>query len=388
MSRAALTNIARLRALYAPRALRPTVLSLVSHKATPNATRHLTVSSKRSLTTSSIKLATTSPVVQKKLDSFIPLIDFSKFLHGSETERKQIAAEILGGFQNAGFIYLQNHGIAPDAVRTAFATSARFFAEPDEDKLNLSWLSPESNRGYSARGREKLKRVGEGDGEDAAPPDMKESFEIGREGDPAFPNQWPREGTMVDGFKDTMLGFYGLCRQLHGNVMSAIAVGMGLDAQYFERFISSGDNTLRLLHYPGVDASVWKNANAVRAGAHSDYGSLTLLFQDGRGGLQVQSPSGDFVDATPVEEAIVVNAGDLLARWSNDTIKSTIHRVVEPPVKEADSYPPRYSIAYFCNPNHSSFIEALPGTFATEDSKKYKGIQTGEYLVQRLTATY
>jgi isopenicillin N synthase-like dioxygenase len=77
-----------------------------------------------------------------------------------------------------------------------------------------------------------------------------------------------------------------------------------------------------------------------------DYGSLTLLFQDGRGGLQVQSPSGDFVDATPVEGAIVVNAGDLLARWSNDTIKSTIHRVVEPPVKEADSYPPRYSIAY------------------------------------------
>jgi isopenicillin N synthase-like dioxygenase len=120
-------------------------------------------------------------------------------------------------------------------------------------------------------------------------------------------------------------------------------------------------------------------------------GSITLLFQDSRGGLQVRSPKGTWVDATPIPGTIVVNAGDLLARWSNDTIKSTKHRVVEPPPKSeddgADSYPPRYSVVYFCNPNYDRMIEAIPGTYE-ETGKKYEGIKSGDYLVRRLTATY
>jgi len=117
---------------------------------------------------------------------------------------------------------------------------------------------------------------------------------------------------------------------------------------------------------------------------------LTLLFQDAAGGLQVKSPKGTWVDATPIPDTIVINAGDLLARWSNDTIKSTNHRVVQPPSKpedaQKDTYPPRYSIAYFCNPNSEKTIEAIPGTF--ESGKKYEAINSGEYLVKRLTATY
>jgi isopenicillin N synthase-like dioxygenase len=116
-----------------------------------------------------------------------------------------------------------------------------------------------------------------------------------------------------------------------------------------------------------------------------------LLFQDDRGGLQVLSPENTFVDATPIPGAIVVNAGDLLARWSNDTIKSTKHRVVEPPLKKGqevgDTYPPRYSVAYFCNPNFDKLIEAIPGTYETT-GKKYEGVSSGEYLVRRLEATY
>lgn len=119
-----------------------------------------------------------------------------------------------------------------------------------------------------------------------------------------------------------------------------------------------------------------------------DYGSVTLLFQDSRGGLQVRSPTGHFVDATPIDGTIVVNAGDLLARWSNDTIKSTVHRVVEPPRREGVEYPDRYSIAYFCNPNAASLIETLPGTYGSEADKKYEGVRSGEYLVRRLMATY
>lgn len=118
---------------------------------------------------------------------------------------------------------------------------------------------------------------------------------------------------------------------------------------------------------------------------------MTLLFQDSRGGLQVRSPKGTFVNATPIEGTIVINAGDLLARWSNDTIKSTKHRVVEPPPKpedaDKDEYPPRYSIAYFCNPNYERKIEAIPGTHE-KNGRKYGDVMSGDYIIGRLTATY
>ena len=122
---------------------------------------------------------------------------------------------------------------------------------------------------------------------------------------------------------------------------------------------------------------------------HSDYGSVTLLFQDMRGGLQVQTAEGKWDDVTPIEDTVVVNAGDLLARWSNARVRSTIHRVVEPPAKgDGEEYPARYSIAYFCNPDFHKTIEALPGTFQDESEKKWPSINSGDYLVQRLTATY
>ncbi|TEA22195.1 2-oxoglutarate-dependent dioxygenase gloF [Colletotrichum sidae] len=327
---------------------------------------------------------------------FIPLIDFSAFLTGDPEKRTETAKQILDGFQNAGFIYLQNVPISPELRAATFAKSADFFAQDDAAKNAVGWTTPEANRGYSAPGREKVsqfKSAAEVEKVRAGNPDLKESYEVGREGEPDHPNQWPveEEGTPVAGFRTQMLRFFDECKALHVEVMRAIAVGMGIDERYFDAFTDVGDNTLRLLHYPSVDPHVFKiNPGQVRAGEHSDYGSITLLFQDDRGGLQVKSPNGRFVDATPIPGTVVVNAGDLLARWSNDTIKSTIHRVVEPPRKPEDGsvYPPRYSIAYFCNPNYKSHIEAIPGTYATEADKKYEGINSGQYLVQRLAATY
>ncbi|KAF5696547.1 cytochrome P450 monooxygenase [Fusarium globosum] len=306
----------------------------------------------------------------------IPLIDFSRFLGGTPVERHETANAILDGFKTAGFIYLKNHPILPKDLQHAFDLSARFFKEPLEKKMEVVWTTPEANRGYSAPGREKVSQLSdiqEVEKVRAALPDLKESLEIGREDEPGRPNRWLEETGDLVGFRKDMLGFFEKCRQLHVEVMKAIAVGMGLDDSFFDSFVDVGDNTLRLLHYPAVESNIFKTKpGTVRAGAHSDYGSITLLFQDARGGLQVKSPTGQFVDATPIEGTVVVNAGDLLARWSNDTIKSTIHRVVEPPQKQAESYPPRYSIAYFCNPNFKSYIEAIPGTFSTEKDKKYE----------------
>ncbi|KAK1832337.1 hypothetical protein QBC39DRAFT_73655 [Podospora conica] len=323
----------------------------------------------------------------------IPLIDFSKFLTGTPTEKLSTARAILTGFQTAGFIYLHNHPIPASSVTAAFSASAQLFSLPLPQKLSYAWTTPASNRGYSAPGREKvslLLSAADVALARASAPDIKESFEIGRDNEPGRPNHWPSEPSLAASFRSVMTSFIAECNALQREVMRAIAVGMGLDDGFFDAYISKGDNTMRLLHYPAVGREVFEeNPGQVRAGEHSDYGSVTLLFQDGRGGLQVRAPGGGFVDAVPVEGAVVVNAGDLLARWSNETIRSTVHRVVEPRGgEEGGVYPARYSIAYFCNPDFDQFIEALPGTYETEADKKYPGINSGEYLVQRLEATY
>lgn len=222
-------------------------------------------------------------------------------------------------------------------------------------------------------------------------PDLKESFEIGRDDEEGMPNNWPTGDEDAERFKSVMLDFHAACKNLHVEVMRAIAVGMGLSESYFDPYTVVGDNTLRLLHYPPASQEVFKkNALQVRAGEHTDYGSITLLFQDNRGGLQVKSPNGTFVNATPIEGTVVINAGDLLARWSNDTIKSTVHRVVEPPLAaEGGVHPARYSVAYFCNPDFRSQIEAIEGTYGGElGERKYEGINSGDYLEMRLAATY
>lgn len=288
-------------------------------------------------------------------------------------------------------------------VSRVFSSSARFFDRSQEQKDGLGWTTPQSNRGYVAIGREKLATLdetGEIESRRESAPDIKETMEIGREGVDGLPNRWPDhlddEGKV---FKEEMLTFFEMCKGLHMKLMSSIALGMNLPEHFFDEFVGDGDNTLRLLHYPPVHKDIFKkNPEQVRAGEHSDYGSVTLLFQDQHGGLQVRSPRGTFVDATPIADTIVINAGDLLARWSNDTIKSTRHRVIQPPKPEgekekdssADTYPSRYSIAYFCNPNNDKLIKALPGTYGEDIhvDKKYTDVLAGDYLVQRLAETY
>jgi isopenicillin N synthase-like dioxygenase len=356
---------------------------------------------------SSCQYATTNPISRTSQDPNKPptqIIDFSKFLHGTQDERSATAASILTGFRNSGFIYLVNHSIPAATVTNAFNRSANFFARPQSEKDSLSWTTPQSNRGYVASGREKVTLADQNDRAAiaalrASNPDLKESMEIGREGVPGQPNRWPStldaEGRA---FTHDMQSFFTQCKTLHIELMRAIALALpSVSPDFFDAYTDKGDNNLRLLHYPPVRKAVFRdNPDQVRAGAHSDYGSVTLLFQDSSGGLEVLSPQETWVRATPVEGSIVVNAGDLLHRWSNGLIKSTKHRVVQPPATaegddeqgEEEMYPARYSIAYFCNPNFDMLIDALPGTFESEDQKLWEPIKSGDYLVMRLAATY
>lgn len=225
--------------------------------------------------------AVTTAVSEDNLE--IPLIDFSAFLTEDQATKKSTAQAILSGFQNAGFIYLKNHGIPSNVVQTTFDESAKFFARPREEKDQLAWTTPEANRGYSQPGREKVTDVATADEIEQVRAtegaDLKESIEIGKEGEPDLPNQWPKDDA-GEIFRKQMLDFFEQCKDLHVNVMRAIAVGLGIDEFWFDSYCDAGDNTLRLLHYPEVRSDVFKrNQNTVRAGAHTDYGSVTFLFQ-------------------------------------------------------------------------------------------------------------
>ncbi|KAG7096712.1 hypothetical protein E1B28_004126 [Marasmius oreades] len=330
----------------------------------------------------------------------IPVIDFKKFRSAnSAAEKKKTADEIVDAFKESGFIYVEGHGIPADTVSDVFKKSADFFKLPTEVKMKLAWEDPRSNRGYVQMGRERVtqsKDAAEIAQLRAKAPDYKESMEIGRDWDSEWKNMWPRESD-APGFKSKMLAFYQSCHDLHVEIMRSVALGLGLEERFFDRKIDQQCHNLRLLSYPAVKRSLLEGEGQARAGAHSDYGTLTLLFQDSVflryipsvGGLQVRNPNtGSYVAAVPIPGTIVINVGDLLARWSNDVLRSTLHRVVTPShtINEIETVTPgRQSIAFFCNPNFDAEITCLP-TCGPE--AKYPVVNAGNYIIGRLTVTY
>lgn len=326
----------------------------------------------------------------------VPVVDFQKFWSGSKSDRLAISKEVVQAFQNIGFMYISNHNIKPSVIENVFTQSSDFFALPDAVKDELAWRDPRANRGYVKQGRERVTNVTDADEIArlrAIAPDVKESMEIGLESDPTFKNYWP-SAPHAPSFRQTMLDFYETCHTLHMDVLRSVALGLGMDEGYFDPLADEAWHTLRLLNYPPVAKKLLEQEGQARAGAHSDYGSLTFVFQDDVGGLQVQDPhSGNYIPATPIPGTIVVNVGDLLARWSNDRFRSTMHRVVSPTRPSAatantslELTPRRQSVAFFCNPNADTMVECLPGCVG--DGAKYEPVRTEDYLVKRLTETY
>ncbi|KAI4236435.1 MAG: hypothetical protein L6R40_006145 [Gallowayella cf. fulva] len=251
-------------------------------------------------------------------ESILPLISFEALLHPSSPDCLKTSQALLTAFRTSGFLYLTDYSslIPHTQVKTVFEQSAKFFAQPQIQKDKLSCLNAASNRGYLKMGREKLSRAlttaevakeREKGGED-----MKETLDIGREDEEGNPNRWPEDfdehGAV---FARTMQDFFLKCKAMHAVLMRGIALGMGLGPDYFEGYVSTGDNNLRLLHYPAVAPGGFEGGR-MRAGAHSDYGSVTLLWQDMSGGLQVEKGdgTGEWVDVEPREGCLVMNAGD------------------------------------------------------------------------------
>lgn len=221
----------------------------------------------------------------------------------------------MKGFTTSGFLYLENSGLSP---ASAFDWSAKYFDLPVEVKAKHPNTDFAANRGYSGMGKEKVTNLDLDSKDEKAiealrsmEPDLKESLEIGSEPGryptKPFTNAFPDEA--LPDFGTAMRKFYEDCDDLHHQLLSAIAEGLGMDADFFKTYVTAGDHVLRLLHYPSVPRAVLDKDPAVRAGSHTDYGTVTLLFQDMSGGLQVKTPEGTWLDVPPKEGAIVINAG-------------------------------------------------------------------------------
>ncbi|MBD2256434.1 isopenicillin N synthase family oxygenase [Pseudanabaena sp. FACHB-2040] len=292
-----------------------------------------------------------------------------------------IANQVAQACQSMGFFYLIGHDISSEQRAAAFKESARFFQLPPEEKSALSWSSTESNLGYVGVGRESLNP--------GQTIDLKEAFNIGSDNNPGNPNRWP---PALPSFRETLQAFYQSANNLAWQVLQALALALQLPKDFFVKHHQQPAHTLRLLHYPPYDslAAQTLEGEHIRAGEHSDYGSITLLFQDAQSGLQVKTPAGEWIAATPKGDAVLVNLGDLMQRWSNDRFRSTPHRVVLPTGAAVSQS--RYSMALFCDPDPQTLVTAVADLNGSQsnflDKPQYEPITAGDYLKSRLQATY
>ncbi|KAF9890512.1 hypothetical protein FE257_005917 [Aspergillus nanangensis] len=330
----------------------------------------------------------------------IPIIDLEPARSGDPKIVDKTAKEIYHAFKYIGFAYIKNHGVPQELVDEAFQWSQKFFALPQSDKEKAphppqGWY----HRGYSGVGREKVVQMIFDDAsiaEKRKTPDIKESFELGSETDPRMANIWiPEE--VLPGFRAFFTGFFETCYQVEQQLLRLIALGMDLDEDFFINYHQDRTNQCRLLHYPAVEEELLRQGKAERIAAHSDFATMTILFQDEVGGLEVEDihEKGKFNPAPYIEGAAVVNIGDLLMRWSNDELRSTLHRVRAPPLAESRDdlttgrmTRPRYSIPYFVSPDRDKVIDCVPGCWGPDRPRKYEPTTGGEYIAMRMNATY
>ncbi|XP_060561900.1 uncharacterized protein LOC132721597 [Ruditapes philippinarum] len=308
-------------------------------------------------------------------NSTIPVIDFDNIgVHRKsksigKNEIKHVGNLMKEAFTDVGFCYLKNHGIEQDMVDIYMDISREFFEQPEEEKIKHV-REKDQNYGWVGVETEKLNP--------ARPGDWKEAFNF----HPAFdPNDWPSV-TFQQASRDMFLK----CTELSYRVLDVLSVGLGLGDDFMRnahKDIGTKDNptTLRSVYYPPIPSNLDIKSGQIRLGEHTDWGTITLLFQDDIGGLEVEIPGKGFVPVTPIPGTIVVNTGDLMQRWTADKLLATRHRVVFPN-KEEKKKKSRQSAVFFVDPHNEYIVECLDG------SKKYEPISILEYLAYKFSLTY
>lgn len=317
------------------------------------------------------------------MSDVVPVIDIAPYFEGDEAGKRQVAAQVDAACADIGFLIIQGHGVPDSLIERMRAVSFAFFDLPTATKQAYK-MPPDRYRGYTGLGGEALANTLD----EETPPDFKESFSIGpvnapddeyhRNATPAnffAPNMWPTE---VPDFRETWSAYYTAMENLATSLMRIFALGLGMDEHFFDDKVDRHITNFSAMHYPAQDTPPLKGQ--LRAGAHTDYGSLTIVRpDDAPGGLQVLNKQGEWADVPYVPGAFVVNLGDLMADWTNDRWVSTMHRVVNPP-PEAAGTARRLSFTFFHQPNYDTVIECLPTCVRPGEAPRFSAMTSGEHV--------
>jgi len=308
----------------------------------------------------------------------IPSLDLADFYGADQLRKKKFVEELGSAYNNIGFVAIRNHFLTKEMQEGLYTSIKRYFALPDDLKKRYERLELAGQRGYTGKGKEHAKGRNTGD--------LKEFYHVGQELSPeelqteGYPgNVWPDE---VPELKDTSVEVYNALEKTGTYMLRAIALYLGLSENYFDDKIKNGNSILRPIHYFPIENPTEVPADAVRAAEHGDINLITLLMGASADGLQVLRRDGKWIPITALPDQLVVNVGDMLERLTNKTLKSTIHRVVNPPSNLMNV--PRYSIPFFMHPRSEMSLAALPGCVDQENPKQWGDITAGEFLDQRL----
>ena len=302
--------------------------------------------------------------------SEIPVIDISPSYLPSPEARRGVADRIREACRDTGFFYVSGHGVPDRVIEATLTTGKAFFAEPLEEKMKL--FGPGAGYGYDPSEVQVL--------DSGTPPDLKEGFMIGMPSNAfarkvSFPDDLPA-------LEETMKIYQAHMISLGRHLMRCIALSLDLAEDYFDEGFSAPDCAVRLLHYAPKPATA--PPDQIGAGAHTDWGAITMLWQDEVGGLEVQDASGNWISATPVPGTFVINLADMIRRWTNDEYRSTLHRVVNRPGETRD----RYSIATFFNPYDAYEVRCVPSCMPARGEPNYAPCTVGEHIRLKAEESY
>ena len=305
----------------------------------------------------------------------IPVVDLADFISGDEQFKNQFVTELGKAYEETGFVAVKNHGISDELIARLYAEVQQFFSLPVAIKEKYQKPELAGQRGYTTFGTEHAK------GFDA--PDLKEFFQFGQVPDDTIQNKelYPDnvEVAEVPLFTPAMLEAYKAFENAGIELLRAIALFLDLDEHYFDEYVHNGNSILRAIYYPAITS---EPKSAIRAEQHEDINLITLLVGASADGLQIQTMNGDWVPVTSLPEQIVVNVGDMLQRLTNNRLRSTTHRVVNPPKEHWDT--PRYSIPFFLHPRSDMSLACLESCITENNPKVYDDYTAGQYLDERL----
>lgn len=305
----------------------------------------------------------------------IPNVDLADFLSGDPNRKAAFVQKLGDAYSSIGFVAVRNHLVPEETVDKLYSEVQRFFEMPEEKKLKYEDPKIAGQRGYTSFGKEHAKDSNAGD--------LKEFWHFGQEveGNDPIKEEYP-DNIFVDElpeFNTVGIEAYKLLEKTGKEMLRAIALYLGLEENYFDDKIKNGNSILRPIHYPPITS---EPKSAVRAGQHEDINLITLLIGASAEGLQILTKQREWVGVTALPDHIVVNVGDMLQRLTNNKLRSTTHRVVNPPREKWGTS--RFSIPFFLHPRSDMRLDCLPECVEEGKKAEYEPISAGEYLNERL----